>query len=92
MHYDNFLIITAATKVSSKLSGTANQSIADGKTPRFQVTIHISTNPTNQAKSVVWTRENFLEMIKMAMANSSDHKPHTAPLMGSDGKTRPSCS
>jgi hypothetical protein len=67
--------MNVARKVSSKLSGTANQRIAGGKTLIFQVTTHISTKPKNHPIIVVCNRLNFLESMKMAIAKSSDHKP-----------------
>ena len=79
-----------AKKASSKLSGTAMNNIPYGKTSKLPMTTHINTKPTNQERNVVCIKVNFFEMINMAMANNNDHSPQTAPLIGSEGKTRPS--
>jgi len=58
--------------------------------PIFPELIHIKTKPTNQLRSVVWSKENFFEITKIAIAKHNDHTPHMAPLIGSDGNTSPS--
>jgi hypothetical protein len=53
------------------------------------ITTHIKTKPTSQESKVVSVKENFLEIIKIEIANSKDHNHQTAPLIGSDGNTNP---
>jgi hypothetical protein len=81
--------INEATNDSRRLSGTAKNNNPGGNTSRFHNTTHISTKPTNHDISAVITSEYFLEKMKTATANSSDHIPQTAPLTGADGKTIP---
>jgi hypothetical protein len=78
-----------AKNASSKLKGMAKYKILNGKIPIFPKTTHIKTNPTNQVIKVVCIRLNFLEIMKIAMANRKDHSPQMAPLIGSDGNTMP---
>jgi len=82
-------MIKAATKASRRLRGTAAYNSAYGRTPRFPITTHINTKATNQERRAVCKNENFFAIINMAIANSSDHSPQIAPLIGSEGKTRP---
>jgi len=82
-------MIKLARKASSRLKGIAKGRMPAGRTLRFQTTAYMCQKPVNQARNGVCIRLNFLEIIKMAMANISDHKPHMAPFNGSDGKTRP---
>ncbi len=82
-------MIHAATNDSSKLSGTAMYRRPKGKTPKFPMTNHIIPNPANHEIRAVWSRENFLDRMKITMAKKNDHTPHTAPFTGSDGKTIP---
>jgi hypothetical protein len=85
-------MIHEAIKASSKLKGTAIYKRPSGNTPILPITTHMSTKPTNQERKVVWIKVNFLERIKIAMANNSDHKPQMAPLTGAEGNTIPSPS
>lgn len=82
--------MNAAINASSKLNGTAKTNIPYGKTPKFPITTHIKTKPTNQDKKAVFNKLNFFEIMKIAIANNNDHNPQIAPLIGSDGKTMPS--
>jgi len=60
-----------------------------GRTFKLPITIHIKTKPTSQENKVVSISENFLEIMKIEIANNKDHNPQTAPFKGSDGKTSP---
>jgi len=82
-------MIKVAIKDSRRLNGTPKIKSPKGSTPRFPITTHINTNPTNHDRSVVWSSVNFRERMKMTTANRSDHNPHTAPFRGADGKLRP---
>jgi hypothetical protein len=53
------------------------------------MTTHISKKPTNQERNVVSRRVNFLEIMKIAVANNKDHSPQIAPLTISEGKVKP---
>jgi hypothetical protein len=88
----NFLIIKAARKASKMLKGTAIYKSPNGSTLIFATTNHIRTKATNHERKVVCNKENFFEIIKMAMAKHKDQTPQTAPFMGSAGKTIPRLS
>jgi len=49
----SFFIIKVAMNASKKLKGTAIGKILKGKTPKFPITNHMKTNPTNQDKNAV---------------------------------------
>jgi len=83
-------MIKDATNDSSKLRGIAKYNIPKGNTPKLPITTHIKINATNQERKAVSTQENFLEIIKIEIANNKDQSPQIAPLIDSEGKTRPS--
>ena len=83
-------MIKLAMYASSILNGIAYTKSPYGNTPRLPITTHIKTKPTNQENRVVCSNENFLEIIKIAIANSNDQRPQIAPLMGSEGNVSPS--
>ena len=83
-------MINVAKNASNKLNGIAIGKSPNGNTPIFPITNYINTKPTNQEKSVVLSNVNFFDIIKIEMAKSSDHIPHTAPFIGSAGKVSPS--
>jgi len=84
-----FMTITAPRNASSRLKGIAKERIPSGKTPKFPTATHINTKPTNHERSVVCSNENFLDMMKIAVAYSKDQIPQTAPFIGSEGKIIP---
>lgn len=85
-------MIKLAKYASSMLKGMAAGNISKGKKPRFPVTSHINTKPTNQDKKVVCTKVNFLLIMKIKTAKQKDQIPHTAPLTGNSGNISPSFS
>jgi hypothetical protein len=89
---DNLTIIKVAKKASSKLNGRAAYSSPKGKTPIFPTTTQIKTKATNHERKTLCIKENFLEIIKIAIAKNKDQIPQTAPLIGSDGKISPRLS
>lgn len=85
-------MIKLAKKASNKLKGTAKTNSPTGSTLIFQITIHINTKPANQDRKVVWSNENFFDIMNIAIAKHNDQIPQTALLIGPEGNTSPSFS
>lgn len=87
--HEIFLMMSVAIHASKILSGTAYNNIPYGKTIKLPIVTHIITNPVNQERKVVCDTLNFLETIKISIANKKDQIPQTAPFTGFAGKLRP---